>query len=39
MYSILNCLCMLILIKLENPNVKELKNTSKITKEKIQMYI
>jgi len=38
-YSMLNCLFILILIKLKNLNIKGLKNISKVAKEKIQMYI
>ena len=38
-YSMLNCLFMLMLIRLKNPNIKELKNIGKVAKERIQMYI
>jgi hypothetical protein len=34
-YSILNCLFMLVLVKLKNLNVKGLKNISKVAKERI----
>jgi hypothetical protein len=38
-YSILDCLFILMLIRLKNPNVKGLKNISKVARERIQMYI
>jgi hypothetical protein len=38
-HSMLDCLFMLVLIRLKNLNVKRLKNISKVAKERIQMYI
>jgi hypothetical protein len=38
-HSMLNCLFMLMLIRLKNPNVKGLKNIGEVAKERIQMYI
>jgi hypothetical protein len=39
LHSMLDCLCMPMLIKLKNTNVEGLKNMRKVAKERIQMYI
>jgi len=39
LYSMLDCFCILMLIRLKNTNVKGLKNMRKVAKERIQIYI
>jgi hypothetical protein len=39
LYNMLNCLCILMLIRLKNTNIKRLKNMCKVARERIQIYI